>query len=229
MIFAFLIGSFSNHANQNEHHQTQYPQFCTQLSAQRSLLAERYQSVNSDSSRQLLLDSAGVYLLQTIQTQLIPAWFGTPWDYNGISAVPGEGEIACGYFVSTVLKHAGLKLNRYKLAQQYSHSIVKSLSANENVHILRSGGPDAVANYLKTKPDGLYVIGLDFHVGFIEKDGDKLHFTHSNYLDRRGVEREPMLKSEALAASSLFVLGQVLPQPGLVKKWLLSESIAIVP
>jgi hypothetical protein len=49
------------------------------------------------------------------------------WDYNGYTNTPKNGVIACGYFVSTTLKHFGFNLNRYDVAKKYSSSIVKTL------------------------------------------------------------------------------------------------------
>ena len=57
-------------------------------------------------------------LFNSMIDSIFPAWMGTNWDFNGTSNVPKQGEIACGYFVSTTLKHVGFNLNRYKLAQQ---------------------------------------------------------------------------------------------------------------
>ena len=62
-------------------------------------------------------------ILSTIQAQftdfllnaIIPHWYGTPWDFNGHTSIPNQGEIACGYFVSTTLRDIGLKLNRFKM------------------------------------------------------------------------------------------------------------------
>jgi hypothetical protein len=45
------------------------------------------------------------------------------------SETPGRGEIACGYFVSTVLRDAGFGVERVRLAQQASERIVRTLSA----------------------------------------------------------------------------------------------------
>ena len=41
------------------------------------------------------MDIAGKVLYQTMADSLIPFWYGTPWDYNGISQKPGNGKIAC--------------------------------------------------------------------------------------------------------------------------------------
>ena len=43
-----------------------------------------------------------------ITNTIAPAWIGTKWDFNGITEVPQQGKIACGYFVTTVLRDAGL-------------------------------------------------------------------------------------------------------------------------
>ena len=39
--------------------------------------------------------------------EIFSAWIGTRWDFDGTSQTPREGRIACGYFVSTVLRDAG--------------------------------------------------------------------------------------------------------------------------
>ncbi|HEY1086629.1 MAG TPA: hypothetical protein VGE37_03005, partial [Archangium sp.] len=46
-------------------------------------------------------------LLSYLEASAFPAWAGTVWDFNGTSTVPGEGKIACGYDVTTVLEQAG--------------------------------------------------------------------------------------------------------------------------
>jgi hypothetical protein len=90
----------------------------------RAEFARAYENARNDSARRSVLTQAGQYLFSQLTGQLFPAWYGTPWAYEGISQVPGKGEIACGYFVSTTLKHADFKLNRYRLAQAYSLRIV---------------------------------------------------------------------------------------------------------
>lgn len=43
---------------------------------------------------------------------------------------------------------------------------------------------------MKERGDGLYIVGLDFHVGFLQQIGDTTWFIHSNYLNRSGVMKE---------------------------------------
>jgi len=58
---------------------------------------------------------------------IAPAWFGTAWNFNGTSETPQQGCIACGYFVTTVLRDAGLPIARVKLAQCASEQMITSL------------------------------------------------------------------------------------------------------
>jgi hypothetical protein len=72
--------------------------------------------------------SARTYLMKTLKQQIFPSWYGTSWDFNGYTEKPLNGKIACGYFVTTTLKHIGFNLNRYKIAQQDAYTIMKVIS-----------------------------------------------------------------------------------------------------
>ena len=81
---------------------------------------KKLKNLNSDS-----MVSESFYYVMT--DSVFPDWMGTKWDFNGVSNVPGKGMIACGYFVSTTLKHIGFNLNRYKLAQQAAYTVIDVL------------------------------------------------------------------------------------------------------
>ena len=34
--------------------------------------------------------------IEFVVDSLLPCWYGTPWDFNGITETPGQGKIACG-------------------------------------------------------------------------------------------------------------------------------------
>ncbi|WP_230679026.1 hypothetical protein, partial [Streptococcus pneumoniae] len=63
--------------------------------------------------------------------QLTPYWIGTPWDYNGITQIPNRGYIACGYLVTTILRDAGVQINRVKMAQCASEQMISSLTTKK--------------------------------------------------------------------------------------------------
>ena len=198
-----------------------------QLAAMLSEKDRLYTSYSGgDSTKKYKLVSA---VKEYIYTQLIdtifPRWYGTEWDFNGYSNVPQKGRIACGYFVSTTLKHVGFNLNRYKLAQQYSTSIVKSLCCN--VQYIRDNDIEKLLTYIDIRPNQLYVVGLDNHVGFISKENDGIYFIHSSYLDPVAVIKEKALDSEALNSSNLFVLGELTENRSLIRSWLSSVFLVI--
>ena len=84
-----------------------------------------------DSSRA----SVKNYLFTTLSKKIFPSWYGTAWDFNGYTEKPLNGEIACGYFVTTTLKHIGFNLNRYKIAQQGPFSITEILCEKEYISV----------------------------------------------------------------------------------------------
>ena len=181
-----------------------------------------------EEEKDSFLDSCQVLMTDHLENDLIPCWYGTEWDFNGISQVPGEGMIACGYFVSTLLRDLGCDLERYKLAQQASLNIVKSLAPKDHRRDWSGITTVTLTERIQAMDQGFYVVGLDNHVGFILHDDDgSVWFIHSSYMDPVAVVREKATESDPLAASNRYVLGY-LGTDWLVKKWLLTEKIATV-
>lgn len=170
------------------------------------------------------IDSLGIYLHTKLTSEVFPAWYGTEWDYNGYTNTPREGIVACGYFVSTTLKHVGFNLNRFDLAKMYSSSIVKSLCATS----VTFDDIDNMFAHILENDDHLYVVGLSNHVGFIEKKNGAIYFIHSNYIGPIAVEKELAKNSDALNSSDVFVLGNISGNYELMKKWRDNIKINIV-
>lgn len=166
------------------------------------------------------VDSAFYYALK----QLWPAWYGTAWDFNGYTHQPRTGTIACGYFVSTTLRDAGLKLNRYDLAKLYSHAICKNTCSN----IQKYNNLDSLIGYIHTQPNDIYIVGLDNHVGYLIKEHNIVFFVHSNYLGQGCVTKELAIHSEALKGSNLYVLGSILKNKSILNKWRNKETVLIL-
>jgi hypothetical protein len=153
------------------------------------------------------------------------AWHGTPWDFNGVTQVPGKGDIACGYFVTTVLRNIGVLLNRVKLAQCASGQIIANLVSREHKSWLGDLSFDAFISNIKSNGEGVYVIGLDFHVGFLLHDGKELYFFHSDYINRKGVVKEVAARSAALRASKYRLAGNLTADRGFLSRWLSVTSL----
>mgnify|MGYP001433643202 CR=1 FL=1 len=85
-----------------------------------------------------VIDSASQYLYSKLLNDIVLHWFGSDWDFNGQTNVPNDVEIACGFFVSTTLKHFGFILNRYKMAQQAGLIEVRMLQSNSELKTHRN-------------------------------------------------------------------------------------------
>lgn len=202
-----------------------YRETIAQLEAQRLSLATRFQTA-SPSQRTALINEARTVILGSIYNDLFPAWYGTAWDFNGTSETPRQGKIACGYFVSTVLRDAGLKVERVRLAQQASENIILSLTTNDFVKRFRGVPISEFVVAVKDWGSGIYIVGLDIHVGFIVSTGDDIYFIHSSYEEPYKVIKEQAIDSRILAASNYRVLGKVFADAQLISNWLSGKAIA---
>ncbi|WP_294231598.1 hypothetical protein [uncultured Chryseobacterium sp.] len=53
----------------------------------------------------------------------------------------------------------------------------------------------------------VYIVGLDFHTGYITRENRDTYFIHSNYIKNEGVIKELTKNSKALNASNTFMIG----------------------
>lgn len=161
---------------------------------------------------------SGEALANYIDKQLVPHWIGTPWDYNGITQVPGKGKIACGYFVTTILRDAGVNINRVKMAQCASETMINSLTKNKV-----NFSSQTFTNFIKqvkSKGKGIAIIGLDNHTGFLYNDGLELWFIHSSIVGTRAVTKEKASESSVLYYSKYKVVGFISQDAVFIRRWL---------
>jgi len=142
-----------------------------------------------------------------------------------MTETPGSGEIACGYFVATVLRDAGVRLDRVSLAQQPSELMIRSLVAEENIYRYSDLSGRAFLERLHRLPSGVYILGLDKHVGLLVLSESAPVFIHSSYLRPYGVVREQAATSRALMRSRYRVLGNLTGDSSFLLKWLGGERI----
>ncbi|MFZ5440935.1 MAG: hypothetical protein ACOZQL_13085 [Myxococcota bacterium] len=154
--------------------------------------------------------NARTELLSFLEKSAFPAWEGTTWNFYGTSTTPREGTIACGYYVTTVLEQAGFRLERVLLAQQASAFIVSTVARGTKVEWLKpADNADAVKQIHARFGDGLFVVGFDYHVGFLRLDGERAAFCHSSFITPGAVTCEDPVASGAFA-SRLYVVGDAL-------------------
>ena len=196
------------------------------IEARRLLFQQTYASGDS-ASRAAIVDSARSYLFERITLAIIPSWYGTTWDYNGTTRIPGQGSIACGYFVNTVLQDAGFRLPRVKWSQLASEPVTVKVS--HRVKRFRNRPVSEVEDYIVAQGDGLYKVGLDNHVGFIVKCGSEVSFVHSSfYGNATGVIREPLDGCNPLAHSRYRIVGSLLGDV-MMEAWITGRDLATLP
>ena len=203
-----------------------YPTAKRRLSQRRAQLAKTYQGARGQGRKSAVLNKARSALEQGLLQGLIPHWCGTRWAYHGTSQTPGQGTIACGYFVSTLLEHAGFKLSRVSLARRPSEAIIKSLTSERYIQRFSNAPINVFVQRVRTMGNGLHIVGLDNHVGFLVVLGARVTFLHSTYLKPGCVVEEEALRSEALVASKYRVVGHISADPELLRAWLTGKQIS---
>lgn len=198
---------------------SEYNDVRSKIEAERVALLSRYQRATTDEQKEII-DHARDTFTRSIYADIFPYWYGTPWDFNGTTETPRKGKIACGYFVTTALRDLGVKVQRAKLAQQASENIILSLTTNEHTKRFRQTSINDFVQAVKNWGPGLYVVGLDIHVGFIVNADNDVYFIHSSYIDPYRVIKERGLESKILAGSRYRVLGKLSEDDDLILKWL---------
>jgi hypothetical protein len=156
------------------------------------------------------------YFFHLVNDSIPAYWNGTPWDFHGMTRTPQNGEIACGYFVTNTLADLGLKIERVKLAQCASGEMIKKLCTD--IHTF-SGIKNFEAYMAKQPENSVFIIGLDFHTGYVVKDATGSYFLHSNYINREGVIKEKIADSKALSKNKFFMIGSLTENKKRLEEW----------
>ncbi len=206
-----------------------YSEIKAEIQTKRIALSKAFLKETDPKKKKIILDKARVYFTDKLLNGLVPHWYGTVWDFNGYTNTPNDGVIACGYFVSTTLKHMGLKINRYKLAQQAGLNEAKSLQPNNKLliyHVNETHSFEDVLMQLKKQlKDGLYFVGLSNHVGYIYVKDNELYFLNSDYA--KGIVVIDKAAYSPVLKSGIYVIANITHNDFLIKSWLLNTVIPI--
>ncbi|NDW09187.1 hypothetical protein [Dysgonomonas sp. 520] len=165
-----------------------------------------------------IIKVAEQYLL-CISDSYFKAWYQTPWNFNGTTQIPKKGTIACGYFITTTLRDMGFNIPRVKWAQQTSEYMIKKMTSD--IKRFHKRPMSEVVDYIKARGEGLYVVGLDCHVGYIYYWNNKMNFVHSNYYQPQiGVMSEPLVGRNPLNDSKYKVIGRIFDKK-MIQNWFL--------
>jgi len=190
-------------------------------------LAQAYRAAGDPAVRRSVEADARM-VLELALPEMMRCWLGTPWDFHGTAERPGEGRIACGYFVSTVLRDAGFRVDRFKLAQQPSENILRTFLPRAACTLTVGKSYEEFSHDAARLEPGIYVIGLDTHVAFLVVPGDGgFRFVHASGSKPWCVVDEGRDEAEVLKRSSWRMLGNLTADSNVLRRWLAGEPIAV--
>lgn len=196
-----------------------YATLVTELERWRRDLSKAHAKARTAEEKVAVINDARV-ILELVMPEMMRCWLGTPYDFNGTAEKPGGGKVACGYFVSTVIRDAGFRVNRYKLAQQPSGNILRTFLKSD-LCLLKIGQDfESYVEWVEAMEPGVYLIGLDSHVGFIVNGDYGFQFYHSSRWQDRGVVNEPGKKASALRHSNWRMIGGLTADADVIRTWL---------
>jgi len=185
-----------------------------------------YQNATSPKERQRVDRELAPYLFERCM-DLFDYWYGTPWDFNGITETPNKGKIACGYFVTTILRDLGFDVQRVKMAQQASEKIIKTLVSETYIKRFSGMSVKKFIGIVEEMGQGIYIVGLDTHVGFLVVHTEGVDFVHAARTGGRRVRSENPLKANVMVKSKYRIVGKILDNKELLQRWLQNEPFIV--
>jgi hypothetical protein len=202
-----------------------YGKLRERVEQKRQYFLKRWNAATTESQQQLVLRDSRAYLLHAMADSLLVCWFDTPWDFNGTTQKPGQGTIACGYFVTTTLQHTGFDVQRVWLAQQASSVLIRTLCINIKIKTITNNQTAKLIDYLQKQDDGLFIIGLDTHTGYVVKQGNRIDMLHACYWPQKYVLRESLATSPIIKESKFYMVGNVLETDETLIAWMKQTPI----
>jgi hypothetical protein len=176
-------------------------------------------------------------VVTAIIEDVFPAWMGTPWGLGAQSDAsrphqPGK-VVGCSYFVTGVLDNAGLRLeSRRRFAQAPALWIQRALLPyGGQVHRFGSLPATELRRHIAALGEGLYVIGLDYHVGFLIVRGAEVRMVHASFFPPQAVVSEPVEASAAIDGSRPkgYWVSPLFRDDRLVELWLQRAPVPAPP
>ncbi len=200
-----------------------YQETLKEIETERLKFIKSFKHATSNNDKRKIYNEIRSYLNRSISANVLPAWYGTPWNYNGVAENPLDGAVACGFFVVNVLRNCNFKM-KSKMARQPSENIIKNLIQSKYIKRFSNISIDILLDHLQKTGEGVYIIGLDSHVGFLLNINGKIRFTHSHgYLF---VLSEIPDFSPTLLNSNYLVVGKLFDD-AMIKKWLNDQAFSI--
>jgi hypothetical protein len=153
-------------------------------------------------------------------------WLGTRWGLGPPQTRrPGEGKINCGTFVGRVLRDAGFDVDVARLQRLASQLIIRSFVDRSRTRRWSNASMERFLADVRAMGPGLFIVGLDFHVGLLVQTEDDLRFVHASYVTRTVVD-EPARAAPPIVDSRYRVVGKLLDERN-VRDWIEGRQIEI--
>ncbi len=178
------------------------------------------------------------FWMEFLEKVIFPAWRGTLWGFYGTVEKPRPGvlltnpfvpqseKIACGVFVGTVLRDMGFVVNRLRLGQLSSSRIIEVLVKERSLKAWFSDiSLSRFSSEIKRRGKGIYILGLDHHVGLLLYNDRGIFFIHSSGRFPYCVVKERLFLSRSVRFSKVKIIGKFSDSKRLIRKWLLRQRI----
>jgi len=207
------------------------------VTARQRELGVRYAAARGARDRSAIRDEARRFVVETLVSQIFPAWMGMPsaGGPQATASLPHQPGmyISCSYFLTAALQNAGLVLeSRARFAQAPAAWIERALlPPGGQIHRYGNLPPEDLERRLVELGDGLYVVGLNIHVGFIVVRDRHARFVHSSYTPPGTVVDEPVVSSLAIALSRSkgYWISPLFRDDRLVEMWLRRQPVPAPP
>jgi len=113
----------------------------------------------------------------------------------------------------------GFPINRIKLAQCASEEMITNLVSKENIFRFSRITFDKFEKKIIAKGNGLYIIGLDNHTGFVLVSNEGNYFIHSSGTFPQEVIKEKLSDSKIIEKSKYRVVGKISADKKFLTNW----------
>lgn len=170
----------------------------------------------SENSKNIQPQNYKQYLESSLE-RILEHWYGTRWSMNGAATQPRKGSIGCDYLVIRALEGLGYNFDKYELGWETITQNPTSWLASENI-VKASTSQNRefwgmsyknLKRYLDIQGDGIYTLGTDTHVGFLQKKGKELYFYHSSQRPHGKVVKEKADDVSTIKHSKVYVIGKL--------------------
>jgi len=224
-----FLGSFSERmiVTVKSESEYSYPEVQSYVNQKQSEYKNKY-IASMKRGKDLVVIEARKLLFDTMTEHTLPFWLNTSWSFNGTTRIPGKGSIACGTFVVYNLQDIGFKIPS-KMARQPSENIIKNLVGKKGIKRFSNNVPmKKVEKWILRTGEGIYIVGLDNHVGFIINRNNRVSFFHSNYYaPSLKVVNQDITEKSPLTDSRYRIVGKIFDDR-MIKKWIKGKSFPVI-